>query len=296
MIASLKLKMKKIFFLSLLLHLSQRSLFAFEIRDDQGAVVIFTTPPQRIISLLPSLTETVCILGSCEKLVGIDRYSDWPTRVNKLPKLGGGLDPNIEAIVALKPDVVLTTRSARISERLKAVGIKVLVFNVDNYFGIEKTILQLAMLLGLKTAEGELVWQNILKQINLTANGLPVETKGLRVYYEVSNSPYGAGQTSFIGETLSRLQVSNIIPGTLGSFPKLNPEFIVNANPQVIMLADSSSKDIEKRPGWHKINAVINRRICVFTPPENNILSRPGPRIPEAANIMANCLKKMYPQ
>ena len=73
-------------------------------------------------------------------------------------------------------------------------------------------------------------------------------------------------------------------------------EFIVNANPQVIMLADSSSKDIEKRPGWHKINAVINRRICVFTPPENNILSRPGPRIPEAANIMANCLKKMYPQ
>ena len=76
------------------------------VTDDRGVTTRWTTPPQRVITLLPSLTETVCALGQCTRLVGIDRYSNWPTQVTTLPTLGGGMDPNIEAIVALKPDVV----------------------------------------------------------------------------------------------------------------------------------------------------------------------------------------------
>ena len=83
--------------------------------------------PQRIVSLLPSLTESVCELGACSRLVGVDRYSNWPTSVQQLPRVGGGIDPNIEAIVALKPDLVLMAESTRAAERLQALGLKVLM-------------------------------------------------------------------------------------------------------------------------------------------------------------------------
>ena len=76
---------------------------ALQITDDRGVTVTLAAPPQRIVSLLPSLTETVCELDACQRLVGVDRYSNYPLRVRTLPKVGGGLDPNIEAIVALSP-------------------------------------------------------------------------------------------------------------------------------------------------------------------------------------------------
>ena len=94
-------------------------------KDDRGRPVVMAQPPQRIVSLLPSLTETVCALGACDKLVGVDRYSNWPkTLQTTLPVLGGGLDPNVEAIVALKPDVVLLSNSSRVVERLEALGLR----------------------------------------------------------------------------------------------------------------------------------------------------------------------------
>ncbi|HMN56925.1 MAG TPA: helical backbone metal receptor, partial [Ottowia sp.] len=85
---------------------------AYEIHDDAGQTTHFDAPPARIVSLLPSLTETVCALGACARLVGVDRYANWPPPVQRLPKLGGGLDPGVEAVVALRPDVVLMDSSA----------------------------------------------------------------------------------------------------------------------------------------------------------------------------------------
>ena len=97
-----------------------------QVTDDRGVVVTLPQSPQRIVSLLPSLTETVCELGQCHRLVGVDRYSNHPASVRALPKTGGGIDPNIEAIVALKPDVVLMATSSRGVQRLEALGLKVL--------------------------------------------------------------------------------------------------------------------------------------------------------------------------
>lgn len=93
------LKQLKIW-LFLLLSLIQASAQAIVLTDDRQIDVVLTKPPQRIVSLLPSLTETVCALGQCKKLVGVDRYSSWPESVNKLPRMGGGIDPNIESVVA----------------------------------------------------------------------------------------------------------------------------------------------------------------------------------------------------
>jgi len=122
------------------------------------------------------------------------------------------------------------------------------------------------------------------------ALSLPPATKNLRVYYEVNGGPYAAGESSFMGETLTRLGAKNIVPAALGPFPKINPEFVVRANPDVIMVGERGAQELEKRPGWSGMRAVRDRRICRFTADESDVLVRPGPRMGEAARIMARCL------
>jgi len=92
---------------------------------------------------------------------------------------------------------------------------------------------------------------------------------------------------------LARLGLANVVPGSMGPFPKLNPEFVVKANPQLIMLGDRNAVALSTRPGWQAIDAVRNKRICVFTPAQGDVLVRPGPRVAEAAQIMADCVKRM---
>src|SRR5690606_13731024 len=99
---------------------------SIEVTDDRGHTLVFQQTPERIVSLLPSLTETVCALGRCSSLVGVDRYSTWPESVRHVVQLGSGLEPNVEAIVALRPDVVLLSNASRVTHRLEGLGLKVL--------------------------------------------------------------------------------------------------------------------------------------------------------------------------
>ena len=122
------------------------------------------------------------------------------------------------------------------------------------------------------------------------AQSLPPQARNTRVYFEVSRGPYGAGAASFIGETLTRLGVKNVIPAALGPFPRLNPEFVVRANPDLIMVGSRSMQEMLSYPGWAGIKAVREQRICVFGVADADILVRPGPRMAEAARIMAQCL------
>jgi iron complex transport system substrate-binding protein len=102
------------------------------ISDDLGRSSLWASPPQRIVSLLPSLTEIVCELGACERLVGVDRYSNHPAWVKSLPNLGGLDDINVEAVLALRPDVVLVAPSSRVSDRLQALGLKVVTLEATS--------------------------------------------------------------------------------------------------------------------------------------------------------------------
>ena len=111
----------------------------------------------------------------------------------------------------------------------------------------------------------------------------------------MNSAPYAAGSTSFIGETMARLGVQNIVPPALGPFPKLNPEFVVRANPDLIMVGDRNALGLEQRPGWAAIRAVREKRICVFTTAQSDTLVRPGPRMAEAARTMAACLQDKAP-
>ena len=268
--------------------------FALQVVDDRGVTVTFSAPPQRIVSVLPSLTENVCALGQCQRLVGVDRYSNWPDSVKKLPQVGGGLDPNIEVIVALRPDVVLMAASSRGAERLEALGLKVVALETKTHADVQRVLEKMGQLLGVQDAQK--VWRVIDAGVQAAAQSLPATLRGARVYFEVNPAPYGAGESSFMGETLTRLGAKNILPAKLGPFPKINPEFVVRANPDVIMVGARGEEGMTDRPGWRNIRAVREQRVCVFPLEQSDVVVRPGPRMAEAARVMAQCLADKAPR
>ncbi len=277
-------------FLALLLIALALPASAVEIKDDLGQVTQITTPPQRIVSLLPSLTETVCELGACTRLVGVDRYSNFPASVNTLPKVGGMEDTNVELIASLRPDVVLVAVSSRVAERLRALGMKVIALEPRSYKDVQRVLNIIGQVLGVPDAQR--VWRHIEAGVAAAASSVPAKARGVRVYYEVASGLYAAGTVSFMGETLARLGAGNIIPPDLGPFPKINAEYVVKANPALIMIGQRGSEGLAERPGWGRIDAIQRGRICVFKPEEGDILARPGPRMAEAAQIMARCLRE----
>lgn len=269
---------------------------AFQVTDDRGVTSVFETTPQRIVSLLPSLTETVCALGQCQRLVGVDRYSNYPDSVNRLPQLGGGIDPNLEAIVQLKPDLVLLSRSTRVSTRLEALGIKVVALETKNHADVKRILHTVGVILAVPEEIGAAkIWREIQTGLAAATQSIPPKARNAKVYFEVNRGPYAAGESSFIGETLQSLGVRNIIPAALGPFPKLNPEFVLRANPDLIMLGSRSMQGRVDYPGWSGIKAIAEHRICVFNLRDSDTVVRPGPRLAEAARIMAKCLQDQYP-
>lgn len=265
-----------------------------KVKDDRGDIVTFTEPPQRVVSLLPSLTETVCALGQCQRLVGVDRYSNWPAAVATLPKMGGGLDPSVEAIVATRPDVVLLAGSARLAERLETLGIKTLALEPKSHADVQRVLGTIGQLFALNPAATQQVWRQIEAGVSAAAQSVPAQAKGVRVYFEVSSVPHGAGPTSFIGQTLTRLGAQNILSANLGPFPQINPEYVVRANPDLIMMGDSTPGVMERRPGWRAMPAVRNQKVCRFNREQADVLVRPGPRMDEAARLMAQCLADKF--
>ena len=266
---------------------------AVTVLDDAQRKVEIAKPPQRIVSLLPSLTETVCALGQCQRLVGVDRYSNWPESVKALPRMGGGIDPNIESIVAQKPDLVLLAGSTRGVERLQSLGVVVLQLEPRTHADAQRVLRTVAEVLGLPRADADRVWREIDAGVQAAAQSLPAAARQQRVYFEVSPTPYGASESSFIGETLQRMGVRNILPASLGPFPQINPEFVVRAQPDVIMAGDSSRASMLQRPGWPQMRAVREGHLCVFTPEQADVAVRAGPRMAEGARLMAQCLTRV---
>ncbi len=271
----------------LMVWLACHPAWAYEVSDDTGHTVRFDAAPLRVVSLLPSLTETVCELGGCERLVGVDRYSNWPASLKKLPKVGGGLDPNVEAIVALKPDLVLISVSSRAGDRLRGLGLRVLAMEPRNAAQVREVTTRLATALQLNTAER--VLRDIELGVEAAANSVPPALRGQRVYFEAAGGPHAAGPQSFIGEVLMRLGLENIIGPELGPFPRINPELVVRAAPDLIMVGARSVRELVGRPGWNQLRALRQQRMCVFTTEEVDVVVRPGPRMAEAARLMARC-------
>lgn len=268
------------------------------IQDDLRRSITLAKPPLRIVSLLPSITETVCALGECARLVAVDRYSNWPASVNGLPKAGGLDDAQVELIVDLKPDLVLLASSARVTARLEQLGLTTFAVEAKSYADVARAVTLLARVLGVPVRAAALnakIEQGVAAVAQQAALRRPVGTPAPSVYFEVSRSPHAAGPGSFIGEMLSRLHTRNIVDAQLGPFPQLNPEYIVRGNPDVIFVSPKEAPSLAARPGWASIRAVREKRLCSFTPEQNDAIVRPGPRVVDGMQALADCLVKVAP-
>jgi iron complex transport system substrate-binding protein len=262
------------------------------LRDDRGTEHRFAAPPRRIVTLLPSLTEAIWVLGGGSRLVGVDRHSNWPAELAGLPRVGSMDDAHVEAIVALAPDLVLASASARSLDRLEALGLRVARLKSETHADVRHTLQRLATLLG-APAEGQRAWLRLEREMDDAARRVPAGLRGARVYFEIGGGPYAAGTASFIGETLARLGLANIVPPERGPFPKLNPEYVVRARPDILMGLRRDLQGMGARPGWGALAAVRDDRRCGFDSLQYDMLLRPGPRLGEAASLLADCLARL---
>ena len=262
------------------------------VQDDRGRSVALPAAARRIVTLSPSLTETVCALGACARLVGVDRYSNWPADIAALPRLGGLEDTQIERIVALKPDVVLAAGSIRAVDRLEALGLRVVTLEPRSLRDMQRVITQVALALGDAPA-GAALWQRLQARLAVAAARVPAAQRGRSVYLEVASAPYAAGRASFVGEVLAQLGLVNIVPVDLGPFPKLNPEFVVRAQPQLVMATVRTLAEMPQRPGWSALDALREQQTCAFDPAPWDTLMRAGPRLADGAEAIADCLARL---
>jgi len=258
--------------------------------DERGHEVVLAAPAMRIVALLPSLTETVCALDACDRLLGTDRWSNWPPSVRALPKVGGLEDTQIERLVALRPDLVLAARSARALDRLEALGVPVLALEPQDLVQLRQTIDTVARALGRADAGRRLV-QRLDASLAAALARVPARLRGRSVYLEVASTPHAAGPTSYAGELLARLGLVNIVPAALGTFPQLNPEFVLRAEPDIVMATATAIARMPDRPGWSSLAALRAGRVCGFEAEAWDTLVRPGPRLAEAAEAIVGCLE-----
>jgi iron complex transport system substrate-binding protein len=289
-------------FLVGLLALAARSVLAagaaapIVLYDSAHHELRFEHPPQRIASLLPSLTETVCELEECSRLVVVDRYSNWPDSMARVPKAGGLEDFEVEPIVSAHPDVVLLAHAPRVLERLRSLGLVVFEFETQSYADVGRNVSTIGALLGVPERAKRLNQQieRSVEEVAVLARS-HLAGRAPSVYFEVDPGPYGAGPRSFIGEMLGRLGARNILTADLGPFPKLNPEYVVRADPDVIFVSPTEAPQLVHRPGWEQIRAVREGRICSFPPEVRDTIVRPGPRVADGFKALSECLLRVAP-
>jgi iron complex transport system substrate-binding protein len=266
---------------------------AILLQDDLQRSVSIPRPAQRVITLLPSLTEIVCALGACDRLVATDRFSNWPDSVGALPKAGDLDDASIELIVSLRPDLVLINSAQRISTRLGELGITTFALNPQSYADEVRAVTLIGTLLG-ASAQAAQLNASTEKRIRELASAALRRRHGAspRVYFEIDRTPYAAGPQSYIGELLLRLGTRNIVDSGLGTFPRLNSEYIVRHDPDILFVSAADVAGLSLRPGWDALHAVRERHICTFAPQVEATIMRPGPRIADGMQAMSDCIER----
>ena len=274
---------------SLLSNLAAATTYPLSVTDDLGRKITIQNEPRRIVAMLPSHTETLFAIGAGGKLVGIDEYSNYPkAETDKIQKVGSGFEPNLEAIIGLKPDLVLAdeSTSSPLVQKLTQAGLTVYGGTAQTYNEVFEKIAVIGKITNRETRAVQLIsgMRAELSKIEASVRALPKVT----AYFELDPTPYAAGQNSFIGTLMTKAGGLNVIPAKLGDFPQISPELVVNANPTAIL--GVSLDDVLKRPGWASIAAVKNKRVMVFPEETNDAIVRPGPRLPVALRAIAMAL------
>ncbi len=268
-----------------------------EFHDDLGRLVRIPAVPQRIVSLAPNLTETVFALGLGARLAGVTDFCDYPAEARARPRVGGPINPNLEQIVSLHPDVVLATRALNRPETVEALdrlGIAVYTTDPRTVEDVIASTRRLGEVLGAKS-RGDAVaaaMEQRLTELSRRLAGRPAR----RVFFVVWLDPIiSTGPHTFIADALHHAGAESVV-NVPQDWPQINLEEVLRQNPDYLVFAGTHPDDpqstihsLEKRPGWSSLAAVREGHFAVVS----DALDRPTPRMLDAIEDLA---RQLHPE
>ena len=267
------------------------------VQDETGRSVRVPVPVHRVVSLAPSLTESIYALGMEDLLVGDTDYCDYPPAAMKKHKVGGATNPSLEEIAALKPDLVLVTKSLNrldTVQQLDRLGIAAYATDPHTIDEIRSSVHGLAEVMG-NPAAGEALDANLLQQENLLQKKLQ-NAAPKRVLFVVWTDPLiSVGKHTFIADALTHAGATSVVESSR-DWPQMSLEEMVRLQPEFLVFAsghsETVSRDVEvlaKRPGWDALEAVKHRRFAVIS----DAVNRPAPRLFSAIDELA---RQLHPE
>jgi iron complex transport system substrate-binding protein len=265
--------------------------------DGLNRTVTMSGPAQRVVSLAPANTEILFAIGAGAQVVGRDETSDYPTEAQALPTVGGYSGFNQEAIVALHPDLVLAggINTPELVSSLEKLGLTVYLLpnpvTLDEMYANLETV---ARLTGHETEAAALVESLKARVAAVDQKVLPL-SYAPTVFYELDSTdpakPYTAGPGTFVDLLISRAGGINIGASLQGQWAQISLEQLVVANPAIIILGDSAYGEtpakVALRPGWGTLAAIQNGQVFPF---DDNLVSRPGPRLVDGLEALAKLI------
>jgi iron complex transport system substrate-binding protein len=267
--------------------------------DGLGREVTLAGPAQRIVSLAPSNTEILFAIGAGSQVVGRDEFSDYPEEARSIESVGGSMGQySAEAIVALKPDLVLAAEinTPELVKQLEDLGVTVYYLkNPTTLEGMYENLVIVARLTG-HLEEAEALVESLKARVAAVDEKIAPLSSTIPVFYEIDGSdaakPYTYGPGTFGDLLISRAGGTNVGGTLTEAYPQISLEQLVVANPAVIVLGDSiwgtTPESVKARPGWEGIAAVQNDQIFPF---DDNLISRPGPRLVDGLEQLAKLLR-----
>jgi iron complex transport system substrate-binding protein len=263
-----------------------------EVTDEAGKRVRLPSHPQRIITLAPNLTEIVYAIGAGNRLVGNTTFCDYPPEAKQVAKVGDTLQPNIERIIALRPEVIFVSTASQLetfTKQLSERGIAVFVTDPHDLEAVFRSIKTLGDLLDQQAEAEKLIF-------NLRARAAAVEDAvkarpTVTVFYQVSPSPlWTAGRRSWITDLIRRAGGKSVTAEVEGEWMRYSDEAAMASRPEAIIMATSDSMNGEKMEvaaALQKSPAVLDKRVYGIN---GDFLSRPGPRLVDGLEQMARVL------
>ncbi|HEU4797206.1 MAG TPA: cobalamin-binding protein [Pyrinomonadaceae bacterium] len=263
-----------------------------QITDDAGRSVTLPLRVERVITLAPNLTEIVFAVGAGKRLVGNTTYCNFPEEAKNVTKVGDTLQPSLERLIALRPQVVLISTASQLevfTQQLQNQNIAVFVTDPHDLDGVFRSIEQIGVMLG-QDQEAKTLVQELRSRTN--AIELAVKPRiPVRVFYQVSGEPlYTAGRDSFVTDLMRRAGAASVTAEVPGAWPKFSNESALAARPDAIILPTGGSMGAANSSVAEALRnspAVLSGRVYKIN---DDLLSRPGPRSVQALEEMARAL------
>lgn len=267
------------------------------ITDDAGYTLHLDRPVRRVISLIPSVNETLMAIGATDRIVGRTRY-DVDPELSGVPSVGGGLDPSIEAIVALQPDVVIgwdNDKRRGVAERLAALGIAFVSLRTQDTTDMFRGIATLGALTGLDSSASA-VAARLRAELDDVRRSVEGRARPAVMYVVFDDPASTVGRETFIGQVIGVAGGSSIFDDLDQLWPTVSLEEVVRRDPDIVVLpiqdtsAASSAaavRALQGRAGWRDVRAVREGRVATVP---TNLTNRPGPHLGAAARVLRDAI------